>query len=101
MGHVASFRLPKYALPAIVIILSVVSLPSYATDISACGTLSSSDSYILTQNVSSAGACFAITANDTILDGNGYTINYSLSARGEGINISGHNVTIKNVVIVL
>src|SRR3989344_2299038 len=97
----ASFRLPKYALLAIAIILSVVSLPSYATDISACGTLSSSDSYILTQNVSSAGACFAITANDTILDGNGYTINYSLSARGEGINISGHNVTIKNVVIVL
>ena len=49
-----------------------------AVDISPCQTLSSADTvYILTANVSSSGTCFTITANNIILNGNGYNISYN------------------------
>jgi len=58
-------------------------------------------SYILAQNVSSAGTCFTISANNITLDGAGYTINYSQSATGYAINnTEGYNFTkIKNANI--
>ena len=54
--------------------------------LSACGDLNNSDTtYTLTQNVSSAGTCFNITANNVTLDCNGYMINYSQSLTGYAI----------------
>ena len=67
-----------------------------------CGTLSSSGTYTLTANVSSTGTCFTISSDDIILDGAGYTINYSKISTGYGIYNSGgyDNITIKNLNIV-
>ncbi|MBU4452413.1 MAG: LamG domain-containing protein, partial [Nanoarchaeota archaeon] len=58
-------------------------------------------SYILMQNVSSAGTCFTIKENNVTLDGAGYTINYSKTAAGYAIdNQLGYNfTTIKNANI--
>jgi len=58
--------------------------------------------YMLTQNVSSSGTCFTVKANNIILDGNGYWINYSQSTTGYAINNTlGYNfTTIKNLNIV-
>ncbi|MBU4245745.1 MAG: PGF-pre-PGF domain-containing protein [Nanoarchaeota archaeon] len=59
------------------------------------------DSYVLAQNVSSAGTCFTISANNITLDGAGYTINYSQSETGYGVDNSGYNfTTIKNANII-
>lgn len=69
-----------------------------ATDINSCQTLSSSGTYTLTQNVTSADTCFTIGANDIVLDCQGYTINYASSSAGYGINNSDgyDNIVIKN-----
>jgi parallel beta-helix repeat protein len=65
-----------------------------------CGILSTQDSsYILTNDLTSAGTCFNITASNVTLDCNGYNINYSSSgiAGQVGIGVSDvQNVTIKN-----
>ncbi|MFH1917685.1 MAG: right-handed parallel beta-helix repeat-containing protein, partial [Nanoarchaeota archaeon] len=67
----------------------------------ACGTISSSGTYTLTADVSSAGTCFTIGADDVVLDCNGFTINYSQSSYGHGVAASSKdNLTIKNCVIV-
>ena len=55
-----------------------------ATNIDSCRTLSSPDTYTLTQNVSSSGTCMSITSANVILDCNGYTINFSSSNPGVG-----------------
>ncbi|MGB9707774.1 MAG: right-handed parallel beta-helix repeat-containing protein, partial [Candidatus Pacearchaeota archaeon] len=70
--------------------------------IDSCQTLNTSGVYTLNQSVSSNGTCFNISANDIILDCSGYTINYSISAIGYGINNSDgfDNITIKNCNIV-
>ena len=70
--------------------------------ISSCGTLSSAGTYTLTQNVNSAGTCFTIGADNITLDGAGYTINYSQSEVGHGIDNDGgyDNITIQNLNIV-
>lgn len=71
-----------------------------AVDISACGTLSGSTSYTLTQNVSSAGTCFTLGGNSITLDCNGYWINYDSSATGYGIyGATRTYATIKNCII--
>lgn len=58
-------------------------------------------SYILVQNVSSAGTCFNVLANNVTLDGAGFTVNYSQSVVGYGVNITGrNNVTVKNLNVV-
>lgn len=74
------------------------TIPPYS--IAACQSLNIANGrYILIQNVSSAGTCFTILANNVTLDGQGYTVNYSQSATGYGINNSlGYDRTIiKNV----
>lgn len=70
--------------------------------ISACQNLTLGNvGYILIQNISSAGTCFNILANNITIDGAGYTANYSQSSAGYGINSSGYNNTvIKNLTIV-
>lgn len=74
---------------------------SYAlTNVSACGTLSTANEYYqLNQSINSSGTCITINANNITLDGVGYTINYSQSATGYGINNSGgfDNILIKNI----
>jgi len=64
---------------------------------SKCGILSTAV-YTLYNNVSSAGTCFTIGADNVTLDCAGYTINYSQSVAGYGINNSGgwDNLTIRN-----
>ena len=67
-----------------------------------CGKLTSANTtYVLTQNVSSSGTCFIISANNVTLDCDGFSIAYSNSTIGIGINISRVNYTvIKNCNIV-
>ena len=72
--------------------------------VTACGTLNiDGETYNLIQNVSSAGTCFVIGAHNLTLDGQGYTVKYSQSSVGYGINnLAGYdNITIKNLNIVL
>ncbi|RLJ02329.1 MAG: hypothetical protein DRP11_03150, partial [Candidatus Aenigmatarchaeota archaeon] len=57
--------------------------------------------YYLTTNVSSAGTCFNILANNITLDCQDYWIRYSQSTVGYAINITGYNsTTIKNCNII-
>ncbi len=72
-------------------------------NLSACQDLTiENGSYILVQNVSSQGTCFTIKANNITLDGAGYTINYSQSATGYGVNNSGgyNRIIINNISLV-
>ena len=67
-----------------------------------CETLDTADTiYILNQNVSSSGTCFSIAAHNVTLDCDGFTINYSSSSEGYGIDDSeGYdNLTITDCVI--
>jgi hypothetical protein len=47
------------------------------TPLSACGELAQSGSYYLTQNVTSAGTCFFVDADNISLNLSGYTITYA------------------------
>ncbi|PIZ97540.1 hypothetical protein COX84_03045, partial [Candidatus Micrarchaeota archaeon CG_4_10_14_0_2_um_filter_49_7] len=69
--------------------------------VDACQDLSTAGmTYVLNQSVSSAGTCFNITANNVTLDCDGYTINYSGSGVGYGVNVTGVNYSVvKNCVI--
>jgi len=57
--------------------------------------------YVLTQDISSDGFCFKISARNVTLDGNGHTITYSQSQFGDPI-FAGHSdgLTIKNLNLV-
>jgi parallel beta-helix repeat protein len=71
-----------------------------STQVIACGTLGSGN-YYLTQDVSSDGTCFTIAANSVTLDCKGYTISYSQTDAGDGIDINGYNsTTVKNCNII-
>ncbi|MBU4299930.1 MAG: hypothetical protein KKB09_01810, partial [Nanoarchaeota archaeon] len=90
-------------LPKIILIISLSFMfflsvnPSYAlTNISACGvTLSTANEYyVLNTSINSSDTCITIGANNVTLDGAGYTINYSKTATGYGINNTlGYNFT--------
>ena len=57
--------------------------------------------YTLANNISCSGICFSIDANNVTLDCQGYTINYSQSAAGIGVNSTGYDhTTVKNCNIV-
>ncbi|MBU3958181.1 MAG: right-handed parallel beta-helix repeat-containing protein, partial [Nanoarchaeota archaeon] len=79
------------------------AIPANAsTNINSCQNLNAANEvYVLTANVSSAGTCFAVGADNITLDGQGYWVNYSQSATGYAINNSlGYNfTTIKNLNI--
>jgi len=76
------------------------------TPISACGTISQSGSYYLTQNLSTTGTCITVTANDVTIDlggfgltGNGsapYGIYWNASTVS---NVEVRNGTIRNFAI--
>ncbi|MBU4300117.1 hypothetical protein L6303_03810, partial [archaeon] len=74
-----------------------------ANTLTACQDLTiAGGSYILVQNVTSNGTCFNILANNIILDGAGFMVNYSQEVTGYAINNTGgyDNITIKNLNIV-
>jgi hypothetical protein len=67
------------------------------TPISSCTSISSSGSYELTQNVLAGGSCINITASNVDFNCQGFTINYSGSVVGAGINVTdSRNVTVQN-----
>ncbi|MBU0615911.1 MAG: hypothetical protein KJ601_07500, partial [Nanoarchaeota archaeon] len=59
-----------------------------------CGILDiENHTYTLAADVSSAGTCFTIAANNVTLDCAGHLINYSQSVTGYGVNNSGYDYT--------
>jgi len=59
-----------------------------ATNVSACGTLNTAgETYTLTQDVSSTGTCFTLTANNVVLNLNGFTVSYATSSTGVGVSL--------------
>lgn len=84
---------------------SVTVNPAVATNIVACGTISSPGEYMLTTNISNSGAstCIHINSSDVVFDGDGYTIN-GTDALGTGLGVSNGstsvtNVTVKNLIV--
>ncbi|MFC1685912.1 NosD domain-containing protein [Nanoarchaeota archaeon] len=75
--------------------------PPEETNVSECGNFNvANTAYTMIQDVSSTGTCFTVNANNVTLDCAGYNITYSTSSAGEGINITGANLTtIKNCQI--
>ena len=71
-----------------------------STNIFSCGTITISASYILNESLNSNDTCITIQADNVIIDGNGFIINYSQDGgNGEyGIFVSNYdNITIKNI----
>ncbi|MBI4145115.1 right-handed parallel beta-helix repeat-containing protein [Candidatus Woesearchaeota archaeon] len=73
-----------------------------ATDISACGTLSTPNSTLIS-NVSATGTCFVFSVDDAFLECNGFTITFHTSSTATadaGVTALGrNNVTVKNCII--
>ncbi|MEK6934083.1 MAG: right-handed parallel beta-helix repeat-containing protein [Nanoarchaeota archaeon] len=85
-------------------------------NLTSCQDLTTSNAtYYLQNDVSASGTCFNIMADNIILDGQGYIVNYSTAVQGHGINTSGRfsygqgnanpagrykNLTIKNFKII-
>jgi|GEM_PF-1242006 len=69
---------------------------------SACMNITSSGTYTLLNNVTSPYTCMQITANNVVLDCQGYTILYGTAGTGNGVNVSQtntpriNNITIRN-----
>ena len=78
-----------------------IPTPPFDPSISQCGNLNTGNvQYDLITNVSSEGTCFNILAANNTLDCHGYTINYSKSVAGVGVNIANNYTTIKSCKIV-
>jgi hypothetical protein len=59
-----------------------VSAAASGSSLTACGTLASTGTtYVLANNVSSAGSCFSIQADNLTLNLNGHTITYNTSSQ--------------------
>jgi len=101
VGIKLEFELPKYSDASWNFTYTPANF-SLDPDISACGTLSTADSiYTLTQNVSSSGTCFDITAENITLDCNGYEINYSWGGTlGYGVVSNSSYIAIQNCQII-
>jgi nitrous oxidase accessory protein len=70
--------------------------------ISGCGTLNVGNrEYVLDQDVSSAGTCFTISAENVVLNCNGHTINFSVEgSAGYGVYSTEDATTVENCKIV-
>ena len=86
-------------LTSIILLFALFAGAAFATDLSSCQTISSSGSYVLTQDISTSGTCFTIAADNVILDCAGHSMTGDGS--GNGIdNTAGHGyVTVKNCII--
>ena len=83
---------------------SKTNMTATVTNTLVCEEITSAGTYTMNHNLSSSGTCVTIAVDNVIVDGAGYTINYSQSAAGYGINLNaftnGDNASIKNVNIV-
>ncbi|MBI5060801.1 MAG: right-handed parallel beta-helix repeat-containing protein [Candidatus Aenigmarchaeota archaeon] len=71
-----------------------------ASPITSCGTISSSGSYDVSNDLSASQTCMQIFASNVLLDCHGRRITYSTSFFGDGIAIvSANNVTVKNCIL--
>ena len=77
------------------------SLEILSAGVIQCQNLDTDDTvYTLASNVSSAGTCFNVTAENITLNCAGFLINYSQSSFGNAVNVSDfNNLTIRNCVI--
>jgi len=91
----------------VIFLFLIVRSVSASTNINSCRNLSTAgETYILTQNVSSTGTCFNITANGITLDCNGYAIlfgtvqddSFGILSKMPLNNINIQNCIIKNTV---
>ena len=66
--------------------------------ISGCRDLNETNTiYYLNESLTASGTCFNVVANNVTLDCQSYTINYSVSGLGYGVNSSYYNLTtVKN-----
>ncbi len=83
----------------VAVFLAFSNLAGALTNINTCGTLNvANEIYNLTANVNNESDCFIIGADNIILDGNGFIVNYSQASAGYAINNSGgyDNITIRN-----
>jgi hypothetical protein len=79
-------------------LLSLVFIPSFveAVDISSCQTISSSGFYNITENITDSGLCLYVTADNVIIEGNGYyLIGDDTSSGVYGSN--SENLTVNNL----
>jgi hypothetical protein len=68
-----------------------------------CGLLDDSDTvYSLSVNINSSGTCITVEADYVTVDCQGHTINYSQSAEGYGVYVSGYyeGIVVRNCNIV-
>ena len=88
-----------------VITLLFSNIVSAATNISACGTISSSGYYVLNQSITASGTCLIINTGNVELDCKGYNITYATGGGNGLIGIDATsaaatlNLTIKNCII--
>lgn len=78
----------------------VYNIPIDQISVSTCRNLNQVGAYyVLTTNISSSGTCITIGAQDIILEGQGYTVNYTTTGSGYGIVDTGgySNITIRNL----
>ena len=67
-----------------------------AGTISSCGSITSSGAYTLSKSITNASTCIKVLANNVELNGNGYSVNFSTSLAGYGVDAAGRtNVTIR------
>ena len=86
----------------LLLLILPMGLSSALTNITTCQTLSSTDTYVLLNDLNSTGSnnCLVIQANNTIIDGNGFEINKSSGSGGVGVLADGFdNLTIKNLTV--
>lgn len=91
-------------LAAFVPSLGVVGIGAAAGSVSSCTTIGSPGTYSLTADVIDSGAvrCIEITANDVVLDGQGYTIDGTGTGYGvwvDNTSATATNVTVENLVV--
>ena len=67
-----------------------------STDITTCQNLAITDTYTLTQNISSQSNCFNISANNVTLNCQGNTILYANATEAAGIFVNAFNASVLN-----
>ncbi len=96
----------RIAVGIVALVLLLAGSAGAVTPISACGAISSSGVYVLTQNIihSTAKTCVNITSSNVIFDGAGYTIDGVDATDTYGIYVYNPttaltNVTVKNLIV--
>lgn len=74
----------------------LVSNAHALTNITSCQTLSSADTYNLTQNIENAGLCFTIASHNVTLNCNDYNITFAGNGNSGIISNGYDNLTIMN-----